>query len=443
MALNKGDFLNGEFGTNYTVEKPLGKGGQGWVYQVMDPKTHRFAVKWYTLNQAQDAQRNAIRELCRSGPPQGKAGERFVWPRDVVTKTGDQSFGYVMPLIDTNRFCDHLALLSGKRRDPTWATLCEITFQTANSYRQLHLHGKCYRDISHGNVMFDPQTGEVKICDNDNVGADGNTVAQVVGTAEYMAPEVTLRQAGPSTRTDLHSLAVLLFKFWMWWHPLHGIQEGKIRSLDDAAYRLLYGENPVFIFDPNNKSNAAIDTEEYATVRDRWALCPPVLRSLFIKAFTVGLRDPGQRVTEGEWERAAISALDSIYSCQCNAQNALEFVSEPSRCWHCRKLLPRLVWLRLRSAAGDRLVPLRGGFVLKRRHLTGGVDDDGESIGKLVQNPADPMIWGLQNLGKMSWQVKATDGTNFDVPPQKSVPLSEKFEVVFSNTAKGMFVIPK
>ena len=41
-------------------------------------------------------------------------------------------------------------------------------------------------------------------------------------------------------------------------HPLEGKLEASIRCMDMAARVKLYGTDPVFIFDPNNKTNRPV-----------------------------------------------------------------------------------------------------------------------------------------------------------------------------------------
>ena len=65
-----------------------------------------MVVKWYNAEQATDAQRQAIRQLVKDGPPTGLAGKRFVWPLDVVTAPQSRQFGYLMSVIDTQRFAE-------------------------------------------------------------------------------------------------------------------------------------------------------------------------------------------------------------------------------------------------------------------------------------------------------------------------------------------------
>src|SRR5690349_4138196 len=75
------------------VEKFLGDGGQGEVYQAM-LGGRPAAVKWYFSNQATADQRAALALLVSKGAP----NDRFLWPIDLVSETTTPGFGYVMPL---------------------------------------------------------------------------------------------------------------------------------------------------------------------------------------------------------------------------------------------------------------------------------------------------------------------------------------------------------
>jgi len=417
-------------GWNLVIQRKLGEGGQGAVYLVDSPQGP-FVVKWYNSHQATESQRRAIEELVRHGPPR-KAASRFIWPKALVTQDGSPRFGYLMPLIDTQRFAGLGDVWSRRRPAPDLATLCEISGQMSSSYRALHLDGFCYRDISRGNLMFDPQSGDVLICDNDNVGINNASDTQVWGTMEYMAPELVRADAGvrPSTQTDLHSLAVLLFQLWVWHHPLHGQMEYDCRCWDLPAQRRVYGESPLFVFHHRDRRNALPNDPEYQTAGHRWAMCPPALQELFHRAFDEGLNDPQRRVTEGEWQKLFRMLSDGVVSCGCRAVNLWDVRTQlPVTCWHCGNpvALPPGLFIRFNSHSS--LILLSRKARIRQWHLNPYAEDSDAVLGEVAQHPTDPRIWGLRNLTLESWLATRPDGTSHEVPPRKATTLEAGLKI--------------
>ncbi len=433
MTLEIGQKIKGEtLNSTFTVRRKLGEGTQGEVFLV-EGGSGMLACKWYKPTQATDGQRSAIRALVRSGPPRGISGSRFIWPLDLVTVPSSSQFGYTMGLIDTGRFASLGEIQAGLKPAPGFTALCTISYQLANSYRALHLNGYCYRDISDGNLMFDPQKGDVLICDNDNVGVNRQSKSQIWGTMEYMAPEIVRGEQDPSTETDLHSLAVLLFNLWCWHHPFHGAMEASFRVWDIPAKKKVYGEHPVFVFHPTDPTNHLPRDPEYQTARKRWAYCPPSLQEMFTRAFTTAVSDPKRRVTEGEWQREFLQLRDSLLACpRCHAENFDERVRGDRACWHCHTPLPTFPKLVVKNPAGTHYITLSQGTRILKRHLTAPWQDEEFTtpVGEVVKHPQRPEVWGIQNLSAETW--KATlgdDPTPIEIPPQKALPLNPGFQI--------------
>jgi eukaryotic-like serine/threonine-protein kinase len=413
-------------GIELEVIKKLGEGTQGEVYLVKGPDGYQ-AVKWYKSEQATADQRTAILYLVRSGPPFGAAGKRFIWPRDLVTRAGSGQFGYLMDRIDTSRFAELGECWAHIKPVPNFSALCEISYQLANSYRALHLSGHCYRDISAGNLMFDPWVGDILICDNDNVGVNRQSRSQVWGTMEYMAPEIIRGEKDPSTQTDLHSLAILLFYLWIWHHPFHGEMEYRFHCWDIPAKKKVYGESPVFVFDPDNTTNALPGDPDYATARERWDYCPQAIRETFIRAFTDGLHNPDRRVTEGEWQALFSRIKDSIMTCpRCHAENFSERNGDAIICWHCHNLLSPPPVILIQRPGGEIRLALSLGTTIRRRHIgsSSSQEDGAEIIGTIVPHPAIAGAAGIRNNTRVIWQCTFPDGNTTDVPPDRAVPLN-------------------
>lgn len=426
-----------------TVTKKLGEGGQGAVYLVEGEHVGKKALKWYNHEQASDEQKKMIRDLVLQGPPKGEAGKRFVWPIDIAHTVGSSQFGYLMDLIDMGRFAELGEVWARRKPAPTMKALCDISYATADSYRKLHLEGLCYRDISSGNIMFDPKRGDVLICDNDNVGVNNQSDTQVWGTMEYMAPEVVRGEAKPSTDTDLHSLAVLLFQLWIWHHPFHGKMEYDIRSWDLIAKKKIYGEQPIFIFDPTNHQNQLPNDPDYATAKRRWEVCPELLKKKFVQAFTVGLHDPKQRVTEGQWRKLFLELGDCIVFCQ--QDSAENFWSENQaevKCWYCQQSIAVPPRLQLKSSAGQQFVLLNKGTMITKRHLEPSSSESQwiEVMGEVVQNPNNPSVWGIRNHTISTWKAVNAAGAEKEIPPKKAAPLQAGLKIQFSPSTECIII---
>ena len=409
-----------------TVEEFLGGGGQGEVYRAKWG-TESFALKWYFSHTATNQQRAALEKLVTTHKAPSL---NFLWPLDLIESASGDGFGYVMRLRES-RFHGLLDLMMG-RVDPSFQTLVTAGLQLADSFFRLHADGLCYRDISFGNVFFDPQTGEVLVCDNDNVTENRSPHCGILGTPDFMAPEIVRGEALPSRQTDLYSLAVLLFYMFHVSHPLLGRKVLAIRCWDLPARMKLCGSEPLFIFDPQDKSNAAVDRnddpsgEAGANAAKYWPVYPQILRDTFSKAFTSGLSDPDDRVMEGEWRGVLSRLRDAIYFCQhCSGENFYdqESVNSPSTaavCPFCQKT-PQLPY-RLRL--GKSIVMLTHQAKLFPHHLDDHQPFDfTKPVAEVVQHPKDPSIWGLKNLTNDKWVITTTDGSIKDVEPGRSAPL--------------------
>lgn len=411
------------------VEKFLGGGGQGEVYQA-HLSGKRVALKWYYPASATAEQRKALETLVKMDAP----SDRFLWPIELAEASGAPSFGYIMPLRDP-RFKGIVDMMK-RRIEPGFRALATVGLELSHSYLQLHARGLCYRDISFGNAFFDPQSGEVLICDNDNVAVDNQSRSAVFGTPRFMAPEIVRGDAVPGTQTDLYSLSVLLFYMFMMHHPLEGKKELAIKCLDLPAMKRLYGTEPLFIFDPLDNSNAP-DPQHQRNALVFWSLYPGFLRDLFTKAFTEGISDPQHgRVRESNWRGAMVRLRDSIIYCaHCSAENFHD-ADHPGAtegwgpCWSCRRKLRLPPRVRL----GKSFVMLNHDTMLFPHH----VDEEKrydftQPVAAVTKHPADPKIWGLKNLSGQTWSTTNSKGEMKDVSPGRSVTLASGTRINFGH----------
>lgn len=421
--LKEGTVLVSECGNKYTVNKLLGAGGQGEVYEITCNGKH-LALKWYFKRTATCQQKKILDKLIEKGKPD----ESFLWPEDMIFTKEGESFGYIMPL----RPAEYKSIvdLMKRKAEPSFYNLCKAAYNLTRGYQKLHKSGYQYRDISFGNVFFNPDSGDVLICDNDNVAPNGESEGSVYGTPRFMAPEIVVGKAQPSRNTDLFSLAVLLFYMFMLNHPLEGRLEAQIKCMDIHAMNKLYGTEPVFIWDPQNKSNRPV-TGYHDNAIIYWNLYPESLKELFVKSFTVGLHEPAKRVTENRWLEVISNMMSGIIICsECGAEifydKEKENLQIAHTCWNCEKN----VKIPSRMLIGKRQVLITSETKLYSHHTNADFDMN-TVVGEVVVNPKNPQIWGIRNLTDKNWTYIKADGTQMPVANGRSATIAKNAKIDF------------
>lgn len=427
--LKNGMIMTSESGNKYKVISLLGAGGQGEVYDVECNGKHN-AMKWYFKGSATARQKKMLDNIIAKGSPDSS----FLWPMELIVPNQGSLFGYIMPL--RPKSYKSIVDLMKKRVNPSFYVICRTAFNLTKGYQKLHGMGAKYQDISFGNLFFDPDTGDVLICDNDNVSFDNSKPGGVLGTPGFMAPEIVRGEKRPSRETDRYSLSVLLFYLFMVNHPLEGRLEANIKCMDYAARVKLYGTDPVFIFDPDNKTNRPVKgIHDNANIY--WPMYPEKLRKMFTKAFTVGLTEPNKRITEPEWMNLFANMMSGMLKCSCGARNfydeELEKNGAAHVCWHCQQAVP----VPAKIVIGKNIVILNVGTKLLHHHLYGDYDMD-TVVGSVVQNPKNPALWGIRNEDEVNWTYEKSDGTQIPIEIGRSAGIAKGVKIIFSD-AVGEF----
>ena len=414
-----------------TVESFLGSGTQGEVYSVKEGK-NSYALKWYFKENATRELYQSLQEIVRKGSPTNQ----FLWPLEVVESEKQKGrFGYLMQLRPKE-----YKNLSG------WATMQfrmdfreQITacLQLAESFHYLHAKGLSYQDISFANIFIDPKKGNILICDNDNVSVNGKTVGGVMGTPRFMAPEIVTGKAKPSIATDQYSLAVMLFYILMMSHPLEGKKEAAIKCFDVPAMNKIYGEEPVFIFDPDNDSNRPVKGIHNNAIIC-WDVYPTFIKDLFTKSFTKGITEPKSRIRESQWQEAFSKLLDSILYCpHCGNENFYhDTVFNQTGKLHC--CLPKCkaeITVPARIKIEKKLIMLNQNSCIYASHID---PDCGENarqvVAQVVQNPNNPGIWGIKNLTQNTWTYTNANNQLIQIPQGKSALIKSGAKINFGKS---------
>ncbi|HEX5069905.1 MAG TPA: serine/threonine-protein kinase [Vicinamibacterales bacterium] len=220
-AAAKAAALVGQQLGQYRVDRILGQGGMGVVYEAWDSDLNRIvAMKCLSPDTTRDpARRERLKREARAGAAFNHPGIATVY----TTEEFDGDLFLVSEFVPGETLRDEVA------RGPVEpARLLQTAIELAQALGAAHDHGVIHRDLKPENVIRMPN-GHVKILDfglarlrDAPPGTQTLTVdGQVFGTPAYMAPE-QLRREPVDARSDLFSLGVMLYELLFGEHPFGG-----------------------------------------------------------------------------------------------------------------------------------------------------------------------------------------------------------------------------
>jgi serine/threonine protein kinase len=277
----------------------------------------------------------------------------FCWPTAILEHDG--KLGLVAPTYPRHFFFEHgsknndsigikgkekegkwfaAANLRNRFGDPRelgdWLTHIKMCILLSRATKKMHMMGLAHSDLSYKNVLVDPSRGLACVIDVDGLVVPGKYPPDVVGTPDFIAPEVVktshLAKEDPSRKlprreTDQHALSVLIYMYLLYRHPLRG---GKVHDINDEMRdeSLTMGEKALFIEHPTDKNNRIKLADARATELP-WAdvsklpytIAGPYLSRLFLQAFVAGLHEPSLRPSANDWETALVKTVDLIQPC--------------------------------------------------------------------------------------------------------------------------------
>ncbi|WP_461091844.1 serine/threonine protein kinase [Spirosoma gilvum] len=200
--------MKGRLIHHYRVESLLGEGGMGTVYQAIDTHLERpVAVKMlhtHLVSQTSFMERfrNEALILARLNHPNIAVVYNFL-------QDGSDYF-MAMEFVEG----DSLEALIRKAGALSATVAAEIVRQGLEGLSHAHRKGILHRDIKPANLMLTPE-GTVKLMDFGIARVIGNQrltqVNRIVGTLEYMAPELVQGEA-PSAASDIYAMGILLYE---------------------------------------------------------------------------------------------------------------------------------------------------------------------------------------------------------------------------------------
>ncbi len=425
MAIQVGTRITTEFGRRLDVVEKLGEGGQGIVYEV-DCAGKHMAFKWLKPEAVLDRDRyvaNLKRNILAGAPT-----SEFLWPQDMCYEV-EGSVGYLMDLRPAEyKELDRIWLRPSAIE--SFHRTVDVCLGVAMAMNNLHNAGYRYQDLKGENVFADPRTGRVLICDCDNVTPQGESTG-IAGTVGFMAPEIMCAShPNPTVASDMHSMAVVIFITLLLQHPLHGQRLASI-PMDEEGFRYVYGTHPVFIFDEEDASNAAVQSPENNALRI-WPCLPAHVQALFRRAFSKeALHEPGRRPLEVEWMRELARFRSEIVACPCGNEVFLEGGTLERRCESCGRLCRAELCLEVPvGRAPDNRVPVVDDARVYRCQVQR-VCNQGQELEPQVwalASTRDPRDIALRNVSGRPWEASA-GGRSLEVAPGQMVRAIEGMEL--------------
>ena len=417
MELQKGTKVNLTIGSQATVIKELGRGGQGIVYLV-DLDGQQMALKWYITPPDEKFYKNLERNI-RQGAP----SDAFIWP-EYLTLQENGSYGYIMKLRPSDYF-EFGNYLLARKNFKSFNAMLAAAMKICNGFMMLHRFGYSYQDLNDGNFFIRPTDGDVLICDNDNVMPQGEK-SGIMGKARYMAPEIVAGGV-PDKYSDRFSLSVILFMLFYANHPFEGAKVVACPCMTEAFEKRFYGSEALFIYNPTDKSNLPVRGVHQNVIK-RWPLFPSLLRNTFIEQFSEEkLRNSNSRMIEQEWEKIISRVRDELVVCpHCHEETFVDMDANNHKCINCGKDIDTTKQLKL----NNRNLVLTAGTKLY-------IDNDNIPDAEVDFFPSDKNLLVIRNLTSSSWNVDTPSGKVKVVKPKEFLPILNGLKISFGSSIKG------
>ncbi len=198
----------------YELRRPVGAGATGVVYEALDSTLgRRVALKIVNLGDLDPARSQVAIERARR---EARAAAQVRHPNVVeIFDVGffDGSAFLVMELVDGE---DLRTMLAREGRLPL-ARALQVLLPVLSAVADLHSAGVVHRDIKPSNILLHGRDCAPKLADfGVSHLVDEPSLTQsgaLLGTPDYMAPEVARGHAGAATdESDQFSLAVVLYE---------------------------------------------------------------------------------------------------------------------------------------------------------------------------------------------------------------------------------------
>ena len=426
-TLKIGNTVRMKAGGEAKILDEFGAGGQGTVYKV-SYKGKEYALKWYHKGvfkgKAHDFYLNLENNIKNGAPTKD-----FLWPI-AVTEVYNGMFGYIMD-VRPSGYYELTDFFRGRVHFKSFKALTDAAINIIQAFRELHNSGYSYQDINNGNFFINPNSGDVLICDNDNVAPNGTNLG-IAGKQRYMAPEIVVGKNDPDVDSDCFSLAVILFRLLCIDHPLEG-RRSTPPCMTKQLEKKYYGEEPIFIFDPTDDSNRPVPGAD-KNLKLFWPIYPEYIKELFVKAFSKDvMKLVKPRVIEKEWLDAFFRLKAGIIKCPYCGEETFAYQQGENKCIECGKTIEIPNAIKFNSVT----LPLFPGSRITMWNVDSWKKDIKTILGEVVSNPKDKDLFGIRNLSQFTWRIDLPNGGQKPLAPKDVMPIKKGFIIDCTNNVKN------
>ncbi len=334
--------FKGKSGRTYTaVEPPLGKGGEGTVYEVEGMPG--YVLKIYASEKRNEERLHKLTAMLASPLPDD-AISQVTWPVDIVSE--NRAFmGYVMPKAAGGEELE--VIYSDKyNKKFTYYQKISIAKNLCAALNSVHSAGQVCGDLNPNNIVVDPKTGLVTLIDTDSYHitdpATGKIYRCTVGMPDYLPPELQKKMKGGMTlvnaplptftkEADLFGLATHIFRLLMNGALPFSCAVDSTTAMSQGSVTAPQPiDNIANNFFPYFDKRPGIVIPPYAPP---FNILPADLQRLFLRAFKSGHSNPKARPTPIEWFNA-LGALEKHLK-QCGNHNNHYYPDNLSHCPWC------------------------------------------------------------------------------------------------------------
>lgn len=427
MQFEKNEELFSGKGERIVIDGLLGEGGQGEVYLVTY-NGKKMAFKVYKKAMQSDFRYNLKNNIDKGSP-----SEDFLWPELLIDFDGG-SLGYLMPLRPKN-YVSFVSYLTGKNTFKDKTTLLTWCMQLCIAFKKLHERGYSYQDLNDGSFFFDPDTGALLICDNDNVTADKKNLG-ILGKMRYMAPEIVRGETVPDVHSDRFSLAVILFLALCLGNPYEGERLKDYDVIDEKAEYEMFGKKPMFVYHKSDKSNRPIRGYHTSVIK-HWGLLPTYIKEAFHRTFVDGLRDrENERTTELEWLKLLMRYRDELIKCPSCGGEYVYGITETQiakTCSYCNGKTREVRELHI----GKHRIMLEPGKKLYAPHTDKYSARYNQAVGEVITAKNNAGVWGIRIDISKDIQIKDSAGNIKIIKANGVIPILRNLQIQFDDNTIG------